>query len=161
VIPVLLPGANPESISSFPLFLRERMVIDMHTGLRDDRAWRRLVSAIESSKFGTEIAREKQTADEQSSLGLDHVAQDFNILAGLLMSQGDYFGARPLYERALAITEKALGAEHPDTVAALNNLAGVLVSQGDYLEARRLYERALVITEKVLGAEHPACVAGR
>src|SRR5262249_5916451 len=30
-------------------------------------------------------------------------------------TEGDFAGARPLYERALAICEKVLGPEHPDT----------------------------------------------
>ena len=42
-----------------------------------------------------------------------------------------YAEARPLYERALAIREKALGPEHPDAAASLNNLAGLLEAQGD------------------------------
>jgi tetratricopeptide (TPR) repeat protein len=65
-----------------------------------------------------------------------------------------YAGAKPLYERALAIREKALGAEHPSTGRSLNNLAGLLESQGDYAGAKPLYERALAISEKALGAEH-------
>jgi hypothetical protein len=59
------------------------------------------------------------------------------------------------YEWALAIREKALGAEHPDTGTSLNNLANLLESQGDYVGAKPLYERALAIHEKALGAEHP------
>ena len=66
-----------------------------------------------------------------------------------------YAEARPLYERALAIREKVLGAEHPDTATSLNNLAALLQAQGDLAGARPLYERALAIREKVLGAEHP------
>ena len=66
-----------------------------------------------------------------------------------------YAEARWLFERALAIREKALGAEHPDTGTSLNNLAHLLVSQGDYAGAKPLYERALAIYEKALGAEHP------
>ena len=41
----------------------------------------------------------------------------------LLQAQGDYAEARPLYERALAIPEKALGPDHPDVATSLNNLA--------------------------------------
>jgi tetratricopeptide (TPR) repeat protein len=59
-------------------------------------------------------------------------------------------------KRALAISEKALGAEHPDTGTSLNNLASLLESQGDYAGAKRVYERALAISEKALGAEHPS-----
>jgi hypothetical protein len=40
----------------------------------------------------------------------------------LLESQGDYAGAKPLYERSLAISEKALGAEHPSTKIIRGNL---------------------------------------
>jgi hypothetical protein len=48
-------------------------------------------------------------------LGAEHpdTANSLNNLAGLLYSQGGYDGARPLYERALAISEKVLEAEHP------------------------------------------------
>ena len=66
-----------------------------------------------------------------------------------------YTRARPLYERALAIREKALGPEHPDTATSLNDLAQLLGDQGDLAGARPLFERALAISEKVLGAEHP------
>ena len=68
---------------------------------------------------------------------------------------GAYASARPLFERALAIREKALGPDHPDTAASLNNLAVLLQAQGDLAAARPLYERALAICEKALGPDHP------
>jgi tetratricopeptide (TPR) repeat protein len=58
-------------------------------------------------------------------------------------------------ERALAIREKSLGPEHPDTATSLNNLAALLRDQGDLAGTRPLLERALAIREKVLGPEHP------
>ncbi len=70
-------------------------------------------------------------------------------------AQGDYAAARPLLERALAITEQALGPTHPDTASSLNNLAALLDSTGDYAAARPLYERALAIYEQALGPTHP------
>ena len=78
-----------------------------------------------------------------------------NNLACLLQAQGDLAAARPLFERALAINEKALGPEHPDTATSLNNLASLLQAQGDLAGARPLLERALAIREKALGPEHP------
>ena len=82
--------------------------------------------------------------------------------ADLLNRAGVYFHgraayseARPLFERALAIREKVLGPEHPDTATSLNNLARLLQDQSDITGARPLYERALAICEKVLGPEHP------
>ncbi len=73
----------------------------------------------------------------------------------LLQAQGDLAAARPLFERALAIREKALGPDHPDTATSLNNLAELLQAQGDLAAARPLFERALAIREKALGPDHP------
>jgi len=67
-----------------------------------------------------------------------------------------YADAEPLHRRALDICEKALGAEHPDTAASLNNLASLLQDQGKLDEADPLLRRALGIREKALGAEHPS-----
>jgi len=73
-----------------------------------------------------------------------------------LNERADYAQAGPLYHRALAIYEKALGPEQPDTATAANNLALLLKTQGNYAEAEPLYRRALAIREKALGPEHPA-----
>jgi tetratricopeptide (TPR) repeat protein len=67
----------------------------------------------------------------------------------------DYSGAKPLYERALAIREQVLGPNHPDTAHSLSNLAILLRRQGEYAAAKPLYERALAIREQVLGPNHP------
>ena len=60
-----------------------------------------------------------------------------------------------MYERALAISERAQGPNHPDVAVSLNNLTSVLGKTGAYAEARALSERALAIQEKALGPEHP------
>jgi CHAT domain-containing protein/Tfp pilus assembly protein PilF len=76
-------------------------------------------------------------------------------LAALYSEMGNYSTAEPLYQRALAIDEKALGAEHPHVAGSLNNLAGLYQYMGNYSTAEPLYQRALAIDEKALGAEHP------
>ena len=53
-------------------------------------------------------------------------AKSLNNLAMLLEAQGDYAGARPLYEKALAIRKEVLGERHPDYAKSLNNLAMLL-----------------------------------
>jgi tetratricopeptide (TPR) repeat protein len=105
------------------------------------RRWRQLIAAIASSR----VSRETSPVGDGAQ--------------NLLDSQGDYERARALYTRALAIREKVLGAEHPDTATSLNNLALLLKSQGDHEAARLLFERALAINEKGLGAEHPRTAA--
>jgi len=82
-----------------------------------------------------------------------------NNLAGLYRAQGRYGEAEPLYQRSLAILEKALGPEHPDVAVSLNNLAELYRVQGRYGEAEPLYQRSLAIREKALGSEHPHVAA--
>ncbi|MEM7607939.1 MAG: tetratricopeptide repeat protein [Myxococcota bacterium] len=43
--------------------------------------------------------------------------------------QGKYDEAKPLHERAIAIGEKTLGAEHPELAKWLNNFAVLLQAQ--------------------------------
>lgn len=74
---------------------------------------------------------------------------------------GAYAQATELSARALSISEKALGPEHPNTATSLNNLADLLRAEGDLAGARPLFERALAIFEKALGPEHPNTVEVR
>ncbi|MBE9118739.1 CHAT domain-containing protein, partial [Lusitaniella coriacea LEGE 07157] len=76
-------------------------------------------------------------------------------LAGLYSDMGNYAAAEPLYQRSLAIYEKALGADHPHVAASLNGLAGLYQAMGNYAAAEPLYQRSLTIDEKALGADHP------
>jgi tetratricopeptide (TPR) repeat protein len=64
--------------------------------------------------------------------------------------------ARPLEERALAITETAYGPDHPAVAIRLNNLAATLRDLGEPRQARPLLERALAITETAYGPDHPS-----
>jgi CHAT domain-containing protein/Flp pilus assembly protein TadD len=73
-----------------------------------------------------------------------------------LYQEGQYDQAISPAKRALALHEKTLGPEHPETATSLNNLAMLYESNGDYGQAEPLSRRALAINEKVLGAEHPA-----
>ncbi len=66
-----------------------------------------------------------------------------------------YAQAESLCQRALAIREQVLGAEHPDTAMSLYNLAYLYKAQGKYSQAEPLYQRALAIQEQTLGLENP------
>ena len=84
-----------------------------------------------------------------------HTATSLGSLAALLVDQGDYAAAKPLFEQVLAIRKAVLGERHPDTATSLNNLAYLLDAQGDYVAAQPLYEQALAIRKEVLGERHP------
>ena len=60
--------------------------------------------------------------------------------------------AEPLLRRALAIWEKAAGADSDETAGALLNLAAMYRDQERFDEAQPLFERALTILEKSWGA---------
>jgi len=68
---------------------------------------------------------------------------------------GDFPQAMNYYQKALAIREKVLGSEHPDTAASYNNIGLLYHDQGDYPQALNYYQKALAIHKKVLGVEHP------
>ena len=70
-------------------------------------------------------------------------------------TQGKYAEAEPLYQRALRITETALGPDHPSVAIRLNNLALLYKTQGKYAEAEPLYQRSFWILVHGLGTEHP------
>ena len=70
-------------------------------------------------------------------------------------SRSAYDQAEPLFRRALAIREAALGPDHPNTGKSLGNLAGVLQAKGDYDAAESLFRRALAINEAALEPDHP------
>jgi tetratricopeptide (TPR) repeat protein len=76
-----------------------------------------------------------------------------------LQRAADLDGARPWYERAVAIHESVLGPDHPGTANSLTNLAGLFKAQGKLVAARTLVERALAISERTLGPEHPDTAA--
>jgi tetratricopeptide (TPR) repeat protein len=95
---------------------------------------------------------ETEFADQEA---IKTAASLLNSVAIYFFSSAAYLSARRLFERVLAMRQKALGPEHPDTAGTLNDLASVFFIQGEFAGARRLFERALSIREKALGPEHP------
>jgi eukaryotic-like serine/threonine-protein kinase len=89
----------------------------------------------------------------------DALATYFNSVGVVAESQGKYDEARVHHEQSLALSEKALGPDHPSVAHSLICLGRVEHEQGKYDEARVHYERALTIWENALGPDHPS-VAG-
>jgi tetratricopeptide (TPR) repeat protein len=97
---------------------------------------------------------------EASGVSLEAVARLFAKFGSNRFMRNDFVGARSAFQRAIAIDERVLGPEHPQTSADLNNLGMTLRSLGDLTGARATFERALTIDEKVLGPDHSQVAAG-
>jgi CHAT domain-containing protein/tetratricopeptide (TPR) repeat protein len=109
-------------------------------------------SKLELEKQKEGKAKSKKTLGE---LELSHAIL-LNHLGEALQAQGEYRGARPLLEKALAIRKEVLGEKHPDYATSLNNLAMLLKEEGDYDRAKPLCEQALAIRKAALGEKNPA-----
>ncbi len=72
-----------------------------------------------------------------------------------LLNAGKYPEAKPHLKRALEISKKTLGTNHPSMATSMNNLAELYRVKGNYKEAKPLYCRALEINEKALSPNHP------
>jgi len=72
-----------------------------------------------------------------------------------LYQEGKYQEAIPIAEKLLAIREKQLGLQNPETAGSLNSLATLYFQTGAYEKAEPLYQQALQIRQKTLGPEHP------
>jgi tetratricopeptide (TPR) repeat protein len=76
-------------------------------------------------------------------LGEEHpeTAQSLNNIGALLHATGDYTGARPYYEQALAIYKRVLGSDHTRTKIVLDNLKKFERDSSHYLKKARKDKR--------------------
>jgi tetratricopeptide (TPR) repeat protein len=72
-----------------------------------------------------------------------NAARLLNQTAAYLRHRARYAEAEPLYQRAMVIWHKTLGAEHPHLAACMNNLGRLYEEQGKYQEAEPWYQLAL------------------
>jgi nephrocystin-3 len=92
---------------------------------------------------------------ERTSPPEDELSYVLNKVSFFFWLNTRYPEAEPLCKRALEISEKVLGKDHPNVVASLNSLALLYQAQSRYSEAEPLYKRALKIAEEKLGPHHP------
>jgi tetratricopeptide (TPR) repeat protein len=143
--------------------LRDRMAEKGEERMWAQRAVRAVTRAFPDVEFSTWAACDRLLPQAHACAELinrwgfefPEAARLLNRAGLYLYERGRYSDAEPLFRRALAIREKALGPEHPDVATSLNNLAGLYDSQGQYAKAEPVYQRALAILEKALDPEHP------
>ena len=66
-----------------------------------------------------------------------------------------------MYRQTLALSEKVLPKDHPDTLTSMYCLGHLLATRGQCEEAAALYERACAGYSKSLGDDHPTTRACR
>ena len=92
---------------------------------------------------------------------IDQWQMEFLEAARLLQRMGEYLLARaqyaegePIYQNALALHERLLGPDHPETAHTLSGQASLYYALGKYGQAEPLYQRALAICEQALEPGH-------
>ena len=88
-------------------------------------------------------------------------SKSYNSLAALYRAQGRYDEAESLLQKALAIWERVLGLEHPNTADSYNNLGVLYANQGKWAAAREYLEKALAIWQAKLGEKHPHTIQAK
>jgi hypothetical protein len=74
---------------------------------------------------------------------------------------GDPAAARDQFAALVPVTERVMGAEHPDTLDVRFDLARFTGMAGDAAAARDQHAALLAVTERVMWAEHPDTLAAR
>jgi serine/threonine protein kinase len=84
-----------------------------------------------------------------------------DAIANLLFAQGDYAQAEKLFRDVIDVRSRALGSEHPDTLASRHRLIYVLNEEEKHGEAETEAREVLSLRERILGAEHPDTLLSR
>ena len=82
-----------------------------------------------------------------------------NNLASVLSSQSKYEEAEEIHGQALALRERVLGKEHPDTLTSVYCLVYLLHQKKRYKDAEVFYDRVYAGYRKTLGEKHPTTAA--
>ncbi|WP_342735494.1 CHAT domain-containing tetratricopeptide repeat protein [Bradyrhizobium sp. B117] len=115
----------------------------------------RINALISAGKYSEALPLAQGMAARLESDNGRELAAALNNLGQVYAGQGRDDLAEPLYKRAIALMEKALGLETPLVSAELTNLAALYQRQGRFAEAEPLFKRALAVSEKGLSREHP------
>lgn len=90
-----------------------------------------------------------------NSVESGHVLWALGILR---QQQGEFAGAKDLYDRSLAVLESS-GAPQTDVSGLLDDLAKLYAREQQWALAKQTYERALQVDRLVLGDDHPSVAA--
>jgi len=89
--------------------------------------------------------------EQKDTLELD----ELQALVEKLYQEGEYTKGINVARKAVALSEKTLGSQHPYVALALHNLGSLYHASGEYEKAVPLLQRALSIRKSTLGPDHP------
>jgi tetratricopeptide (TPR) repeat protein len=123
---------------------------------RDVQSWPVCARLLPHALAVTRDSRIAVTRDSPVANAVPQLAASLlNRVSIYLSARAELQQARRLLERAAAIQETRLGAEHPEVAQIVNNLGLVLRDLGELPAARDAFQRALTIREAQFGPEHP------
>jgi tetratricopeptide (TPR) repeat protein len=144
VVRARLPSEDRRRIAEAAVGLLARTFPDHSWELQTWPLCQRLLPHVLAA---AEHAEELGVSGEETGWLLDRAAS-------YLRGRGQPRQARPLAERALTITETALGPRDPSTGERHQGLGQVLRDLGQFRQARTEVEQALAIFEEALGHTH-------
>lgn len=143
-----------------PMFLAMLLLFDHMPSRAQVTLWETYQSA------GHQAIQDRRVADAERLLlaaakHMETISPDDPRLANTLNDLGVLYGmqnrdveAEPLFQRALAINEKAFGRHHLSVVLALQNLSVIYASQSKFSEAHAAARDSLGISLQLFGAYH-------
>ena len=117
----------------------------------------RLVFAEDVARYFKRITGSTMKAEKWSEKDIYLLTGYWGLLknmADVYHDRGEYAKALGYYEKALEISERVLGSDHPLRATINNSMALTYKEQGDYAKALEYCEKALEIRERVLGSDH-------
>ncbi|MGW0199916.1 tetratricopeptide repeat protein [Nonomuraea sp. NPDC003201] len=125
----------------------------------DQDTWRKFPTIMAVSEHAAALweAVEQIPDDEFAHLraAAELVLRVRHVVASHLVYLNDGLRAVPVAEAVVRGRERLLGAEHPDTLAALHTLAHAFEYAGQAMKAAALYQRVAADRSRVLGDDHP------
>ncbi len=120
--------------------------LSAHAAIQFPRAWQHF-------KDAEALTDPNRDAQEWAKL------QD--AIATLLFDEGKYSDAEQLFRRVIAVRSRAMGLEHPDTLASRNRLVYVLNEEEKHEETEIEARQVVALREKILGSQHPDTLLSR
>jgi Flp pilus assembly protein TadD len=97
--------------------------------------------------------------DSREGISIPYDDDQYAGFALALHNSGFWTEAEKLQVQVVRTRTRVLGAEHPDTLAIMEDLASTYGKQGRWEEAQNLIVQVMETRSRVLGAEHPSTLS--